>query len=283
MTRSWPTWAQSVVRQGKAQTLVFWRTPVAAFFTLFLPLIMLVLFNALFDGDVETDAGSFKISQFYTAGLAAFAAVSATYTNLVNMIPIRRDEGILKRVRSTPLQPSAYIGGLVLSAVGIAIVGTLIMLLLGVVFYDLQIEMAKMPAASVTFVVALTSFSLLGLAVASLVPNASSAPAVANATILPLAFISNVFIPLEDPPRWLEVVGDIFPLKPFAEAFQVAFNPLEDAPAFRWGNLAVVAAWGVVGGVIALKKFNWEPSVGGSGGRRSRRGRRASSDLVNLG
>ena len=144
------------------------------------------------------------------------------------------------------------------------------MLFLGVVFYDLQINMAKMPAATVTFVVALTSFSLLGLAVASLVPNASSAPAVANATILPLAFISNVFIPLEDPPRWLEVVGDIFPLKPFAEAFQVAFNPLEGAPAFRWGNLAVVAAWGVVGGVIALKKFNWEPSVGGATGRRSR-------------
>lgn len=269
---AWPTWPAQVLTQAKAQNRVFWRTPVAAFFTLFLPLIMLVLFNALFDGTVQTEEGPLKISQFYTAGLAVFTAVSATYTNLVNLIPIRRDDGILKRVRGTPLEPSAYVAGVTASALSIAIIGTVVMLALGVFAYDLDVEAAKMPAAIVTFLLGITAFSLLGLAVASLVPNASSAPAVANATILPLAFISNVFIPLEDPPRWLELMGDIFPLKPFVVAFQAAFNPFTEAPAFRWSELAVVAIWGVVGAVVAVRKFNWEPSVGGSRSQRRRRG-----------
>ncbi len=271
MTRVWPSWSRQAVRQARAQTLVFVRTPIAAFFTLLLPLVMLIVFNALFDGEVDTELGPIKISQFYTSGLAAFTAVSATYTNLVNFIPMRRDEGILKRVRGTPLQPSAYIGGVVLSALLIAVIGAVLMLALGVLFYDLQVEAAKMPAAVVTFVVALTTFSLLGLAVASLVPNAASAPAVANATILPLAFISSIFVPLENPPRWLTVMGDIFPLKHFAEAFQAAFNPFVEAPAFRWGNLAMIALWGVGGAAVAVRKFNWEPSVGATRGRRRRR------------
>ena len=87
----------------------------------------------------------------------------------------------------------------------------------------------------VTFVVGVAAFAALGLAIAGLVPNADSAPAVANATILPLAFVSDVFIPLDDPPRWLDLVGDIFPLKPFVNAFQNTLNPLVDAPGVHAG------------------------------------------------
>ena len=127
----------------------------------------------------------------------------------------------------------------------------------------------------VTFVVGVGSFAALGLAIAGLVPNADSAPAVANATILPIAFVSDVFIPLEDPPRWLDVIGNIFPLKPFVNAFQDTLNPLVDAPAFGWSKLAVVAAWGLVAAVVATRTFSWEPSTGA--GHRKRRGRRSSA------
>ena len=100
------------------------RTPIAVFFTLALPLIMLVLFNALFGGnDVDTGSGTWPLSQFYTGGLAAFTAVSATFTNLANVVPIRRDEGVLKRWRGTPLPTWMYLGGLIGSAVAIAAAG----------------------------------------------------------------------------------------------------------------------------------------------------------------
>jgi ABC-2 type transport system permease protein len=251
------------------QLRLFWRVPVGLFFTLALPLVMLVVFNALFGSSmVNTPQGSWPVRQFYTAGLAVFTAVSATYTNLANMVPIRRDEGVLKRWRGTPLPTWTYVGGAVGSAVIIAVVGTSFMLALGVVAYGLEIEPAKIPAAGLTFLVGVASFAALGMAVAALIPTASAASAVANATILPLAFVSNVFVVINDPPRWIEIIGDIFPLKAFVVAFQDAFNPTVAAPAVDPAALGFIALWGVAGAVVAVKRFRWEPSGAGSTRRR---------------
>ena len=106
-----------VLGQIRYQVLLFVRRPVGMFFTIMLPLIMLVLFNAIFgEGTVDTPAGGVEDQEFYTGGLAAFTAVSATYTNLANMVPIRREEGMLKRWRSTPVRTGTYISGWVLVA-----------------------------------------------------------------------------------------------------------------------------------------------------------------------
>jgi ABC-2 type transport system permease protein len=251
-----------VLRQVRYQQLSFRRTPIAVFFTLALPLIMLLLFNALFgDEEVDTEGGTWPLSQFYTGSLAAFTAVSATFTNLANLIPVRREEGVLKRWRGTPLSPWIYVAGAIGSAVVIAAVGVVIMITVGVVAYDLDLDAAKMPAAVVTFIVGVASFAALGLAVASLVPNPDAAPAVTNAIILPLAFVSDVFIQIDDPPAWVDFVGDVFPLKAFVQAFQAAFNPNVEPPGFEWGKLAFVAAWGVAGLLVALRWFKWEPST----------------------
>ena len=272
MASGFPATGPLLIRQIAYQIRTFCRTPIAVFFTIALPLIMLVLFNALFgDNEIDTGSGSWPLSQFYTGGLAAFTAVSATFTNLANTVPVRRDEGVLKRWRGTPLPPWVYLGGLIGSAIALAAAGVLIMLALGVVAYDLDIEAAKMPAAVVTFLVGVAAFAAMGMAVAGLCPSASAASAVANAIILPMAFVSGVFIPLEDPPAWLATIGDVLPLKPFAESFQAAFNPAVDPPAFQWADLAMVAAWGVVGLLVALRWFKWEPSRGGSTPRRRAR------------
>lgn len=269
---SWPSTISLVAEQTRYQILLFVRSPVGMFFTLGLPIMMLVLFNALFgDGTVRTEAGSWSVQQFYTGGLAAFTAVSATYTNLVNVVPIRRDEGILKRWRSTPIPPGVYLAGWILAALAMAITGVVMQLALGVLAYDLTIEFSKVPAMVVTFVVGVSAFAALGLALAGLVPNADSAPALANATILPLAFVSDIFIPLDDPPKWLEVIGDIFPLKPFVNAFQNTLNPFVESPGFSWSKLAMVAAWGLGGALLATRTFTWEPSTGGTRTRRRRR------------
>ena len=260
-----------VLRQTRYQLKYFVRVPVALFFTLILPIMMLVLFNALFgDNEIETSEGSWPVRQFYTGGLAAYTAVSATYSNLANMVPIRRDEGVLKRWRSTPLPTWTYIAGFICSAVVIAAIGVLLMLVMGVVLYDLTFEWAKMPAAAVTFMVGVAAFAALGMAIASLIGSASSASAVANATILPLAFISDVFVVTDDAPSFLTTLGNLCPLKPFVNAFQDCFNPFVDAPAFDWSSLAFVAAWGLLGLAVAVKKFRWEPSGSAPRGRRSK-------------
>jgi ABC-2 type transport system permease protein len=276
---AFPSTLSLALRQVRYQLVLFWRTPVALFFTLLLPLLILVLFNALVgDSTVTTEGGEWPVRQFYTGGLAVFTAVSATYTNLANMVPIRRDEGVLKRWRGTPLPTSVYVVGAIGSSVVIAVVGVSFMLALGVVAYDLQIEAAKVPAMILTFLVGVGAFAALGMAVAALVPSASSASAVANATILPLAFVSNVFIVIDQPPRWLEVLGDAFPLKPFVTSFQATLNPGIDPPAFQWGHLAFIAAWGAAGLVVAVRRFSWEPSAGGTTRRRRSRRQAAEAD-----
>ncbi len=274
--KDFPSTAALIVRQTRYQILYFFRVPVALFFTLILPIVMLVLFNALFgDQSIETGSGEWPIRQFYTGGLAAYTAVSATYSNLGNMVPIRRDEGILKRWRSTPLPTWAYLAGLILSSIVIAVTSVILMLVMGVVLYDLSIEWVKMPAAAVTLLVGVASFAALGMALVSVIKTASSSAAMVNATILPLAFISDVFIATDDG-GFLHTVASIFPLKPFVNAFQDCFNPFVDGSGFSPGRLAFVAAWGAVGLLIAIKRFTWEPS--GAPSRRSRRAARAATD-----
>ena len=270
--KSFPSTAALILRQTRYQILYFFRVPVALFFTIILPIVMLVLFNALFgDGTVDTPEGSWPVRQFYTGGLAAYTAVSATYSNLGNMVPIRRDEGILKRWRSTPLPTWAYLAGLILSSIVIAVVSVLLMLTMGVVLYGLEIDWVKMPAAAITLLIGVAAFAALGMALVSVIKTASSASAAVNATILPLAFISDVFIATDDE-GFLHTVANFFPLKPFVNAFQDCFNPLVDGAGFSPGRLAFVAAWGAIGLLIAIKRFSWEPS-----GAPSRRSRRASN------
>lgn len=269
------SWPRLLAIQVRAQLRQFARVPIALFFTLVLPLTMLLIFNSIFAGEqhtIVTPAGNFPVRQFYVGSLAAFTAVSATFTYLANTIPERRQQGILRRWRGTPMPPAAYLAGYLGSAVVVALVGVVVMVGTGVAFYGTVVDVAKLPAALATFLVAVAAWSALGVAVAGLVRSPESAPAVANGIILPLGFISDTFIPMSNAPRWLVALGDIFPLKPFVQALQGAFNPLVEAPAFEPVKLAQIAAWGIAGAIVAAKTFKWDP-VGdrGTGSRHRRR------------
>ncbi len=244
----------------RVQNRIFWRTPVAAFFTLLFPLLMLVLFTAVFGNDsFDTVYGQVKSSQFYTPGLAVFAAASSTYTGIGINLATRRELGILKRVRGTPLPPWVYMAGVVLSAVWIAALGVLAMVVLGVAAYEVNVEADKIPAMLLSFVVGSASFASLGLALAAIARSVSMAVPVANATLLPLAFVSNIFIPFgSEAPRLLQIAGDVFPLKHFGLAFGEAMSPFSDAPAVEWHRLGVLVVWMVIGAGVAAWRFTWD-------------------------
>ena len=253
-----------VLAQIRSQNRIFWRVPIGAFFTLVFPVMLLVLFVALFGNEsFDTPYGEVTTSQFYTPGLAVFAAASATYTNIGINLTVRRELGILKRVRGTPLPPWIYLAGVVGSAVWIALVSTAAMVGLGVLAYGVNIEAAKLPAMIAAFVVGSAVFATAGVAVSALARTMGAAQSVTNATLIPLGFVSNVFISLGaagDPPRWLEVIGDFFPLKHFASAFGEAMSPFSSAPAFEWGHMAVMGVWLAAAALVAARRFRWEPA-----------------------
>lgn len=248
------------LRQVRFENKAFWRNPPAAFFTFAFPLIFLVIFNLVFgDNDYEGFGRAVSASTFYTPAIIALSVVTACFTNISITIATSRDQGVLKRVRGAPLPPWAFLFGRIAHAVIIAFILSAIVALFGRFFYDVEIPYDTMPAVLATIAVAAAAFCALALATTAIIPNAEAAPAVVNAIILPLLFISDVFLPLDEAPAWLGTVGDVFPIKHFSGAMLEAWNPFATGSAFNGTDLAVIGAWGVGGLLLAVRFFSWEP------------------------
>jgi ABC-2 type transport system permease protein len=250
--------ARLSMRQVRFTNTAFWRNPAAAFFTFVFPLMFLVIFTTLFgNAEVTLESGvTVNQSTFYVAAMAAFAVITACYTNLAISVCFQRDAGILKRIRGTPLPGPAYLSARVLHAMIVSLVLVAITAAFGAAFYGSDLPSGVDLLVFVfTVLVGAASFSALGLAVTALVPNADAAPPVVNVTILPILFLSDIFIPLEDPPLWVDIVGLVFPVRHFSEAMQAGFLGTE----FQWSDVVVVAAWGLAGLILAAKFFSWEP------------------------
>jgi ABC-2 type transport system permease protein len=248
------------LRQARYEMRAFWRNPAAAFFTFIFPLMFLFIFNSVFgDGDIPVPGGQVDTSTFYVPAILAFSVISATYTNIAMTVVYTRDEGLLKRLRGTPLPPLAYFAGRILQAIGVTFILVVIVIAAGVLLYGADLEAAKLPWLVISLVAGSACFCALGLAITGFVPNADAAPAVINASILPLLFISNVFIPTADAPGWMNDLASVFPVSHFANSLIAAFNPFEPGSAFDLKSLLVMVAWGVFGTVVAMRYFTWEP------------------------
>ncbi|MCA1832018.1 MAG: ABC transporter permease [Actinomycetota bacterium] len=251
------------VRQVRYENKSFWRNPFSAFFTFAFPLMFLVIFNLLFGHDTYRGFGpKVSTSTFYTPAIVAFSVITACYTNIAMTVTIARDHGILKRLRGTPLPTWGYLAGRILHAILIAALLVVIVVAFGRVFYDVDIPTTTLPAFIVSLTVGAATFCALGVAVSGLIPNAEAAPAVVNASILPLLFISDIFIPLENAPKWLVTFSNIFPIKHFAHAILTAFNPFTKGAGFVVTDLVVMAVWCAGGLAMALRFFTWEPRMG---------------------
>lgn len=251
--------ASLALRQVGYENRSFWRNPAAAFFTIFFPLMFLMIFNLLLGNDeVPFPGGSVSGSTFFVPAIAAFALVTACYTNLAMGITFSRDQGVLKRKRGTPLPPISFLAGRIIHAtlIGLLMVG--VVTLVGVVVFGVDIPASHLPALALVVVVGAASFCALGLAITCVIPNADAAPAVVNISIFPLLFISGIFIPLDDVPAWVEKVAGVFPVKPLAEAIRAPFNPFANGDVIEWSDLAVVALWGAAGLIVAARFFTWE-------------------------
>lgn len=249
-----------ILRQVRFENRWFWRNPPAAFFTFVFPLVFLVLFNVIFGNNtIIIPGGVTNEATFYVPAIAALSVITACYTNIAMTISYTRDDGVLKRIKGTPLPVPAYVAARVLHAVLVGLLLVVIVVVFGYVFYEVTIPSNTMPAFIITVMVGSAAFAMLGVAITTFIPNAEAAPAIVNFTVLPLFFISDVFINLEDPPRWLDIVSNIFPVIHFSKAMQTAFNPFETGSGFEPLHLAVIAAWGVGGFIVAITRFSWEP------------------------
>jgi ABC-2 type transport system permease protein len=250
--------AALALRQVRYENRAFWRNPAAAFFTFAFPLIFMVIFNVIFGGRGDAPPGQ-RAADFFTPAIIAFSVITATYTNLAMMVTVARDQGVLKRIRGTPLPPWAYLAGRIGHSCLLALLLTVLVAAFGAVFYAVEVPWGRLPLLVLTLVVGAGAFCALGLALTGFIPNADASPAIVNATVLPLLFISNVFIRMEEAPTWLDTVSHIFPVRHFADGMAAIYSPVMAGSPFRWESLGVVVLWGIGGMLVALRTFSWEP------------------------
>jgi ABC-2 type transport system permease protein len=249
-----------VLHQYRYDQKQFWREPASVFFTVVLPLIFFVLFAAIF-GSSTTKVGGQEIdtATYYVPAILALSLINATFVNLVIWLTIQRERGQLKRMRATPVPAWVVIAGRTLTSVAISAVMVVVVCLFGAVLYGVELPTSTLPGVVVSVLVGTFSLAALGFAVAALVPSENAAPPVANVIVLPLEFISGIFVPSEQIPDWMDSIAGVFPVKPLFDSLLQAFDPATTGIGVDWGALAVVAAWGVVGSVAALRLFRWAP------------------------
>ena len=248
------------LRQVRYENTTFWRNPIAAIFTFVFPLMFLAIFNLIFGNrEMVLPGGTVTTSTFYVPAITALSVIGACYTNVAMAVCLSRERGVFKRVRGTPMPTWALLFGKLTTAIVVAAVLVVIMAGAGVLFYGVSLPTNTLPAFLVTLAVGAATFCALGLAVASIIPSADAAPAIVNVSILPLMFISDIFIRMEDSPAWITTVADIFPVRHFAQAMHTSFNPFETGAGFEPMHLMVMAAWLAVGVVVAIRFFRWEP------------------------
>ena len=253
--------ARLALHQFRYDLRAFLRNRQSRFFTLILPVLFLVIFANVFGGNhtVKVTGGSINLSVYYVPGIITLGIIAAAFVNLVISVTAQRESGALKRRRATPVPAAAIIAGRALTAVVVALGITAVLLAIGWLFFKATVPGRTAPALVVTVIVGAVSFCCLGFALASVIRNQDAAQPITQASMLPLYFISGVFVAVSTLPHWLVDVADVFPVRHLASALLTAYNPHTTGAGFAWGDLLILVLWAIGGLAIALWRFSWVP------------------------
>ena len=240
-----------LLRQTRHELVTLWRTPITLILSVGLPLLFFVLLSALIGNQVLDERQGVRVVQFLAPGMASFGVVMATFSFLAVGLAEARSTGVIKRQAGAPVPRWVLIGGRMGAALVLGLTSTALVLGTGVAFYDLQIPSRSVLAIVVTLILASASFSALGLALAMALPSMQLTLAVTNGVVIPLAFISDMFMIGGQMPDWLAAIGWLFPLKHLTALFADALNPYLTGSGFQLDHLAVITLWGLAGAVVA--------------------------------
>jgi ABC-2 type transport system permease protein len=202
-----------------------------------------------------------KASTYYVPGLSALGVIAASFVNLVISITAQREGGILKRRRATPVPAPVLIAGRTLTAVVVSLVVLTVLLLLGRFAYGVSLRTSALPGIALTAIVGSITFCVLGYALSTAIHNEDAAQPMTQAIMLPLYFISGVFVPNIQLPSWLRHVAEVFPVQHLADGLRNAYNPAVHGVGIVWSDIGVLALWLAIGLAVALVRFTWLPKA----------------------
>ena len=238
----------------KTEQVLFWRNREAAFFTFFLPVIFFLVFGSIYGSDTIS---GIRGASFLEAGMIGYGVASTAFAGLAITMVIRRESGVLKRIRATPLPPWTYLLAVLVSTFVTFLIEAALLIALGRILFSVGL-----PDRSFSLLVALligaASFAALGLGLTSIVRSAEGSSAVVNFVYLPMAIISGTFFSPNKYPSFLKAIADVLPLTYFTKLTRDVMVHHHHIWS-ETGSIAIVLIWGVIGLVAALRGFRWQP------------------------
>ncbi len=236
-------------RQYRLERRLFWRNPSAAFFNFPLPLLFLAFFGAIFNGNQHD-------LNVIVPGIAGMSVMSTTFTALAFNMTSLREQGVLKRIRGTPMPGISYLLGIAGNAITNTALQILIITVAGRIFFGTGWP-RDWPELIVFVAAGVICFASLGVAFSHAIPNFDSAPAYVNAVFLPVIFVSGVFYDAARAPGFLKGIAQALPLKHLIDGLSGAMVK-GTSLATNISALGVIAAWAVLGVALAVRGFSWE-------------------------
>jgi ABC-2 type transport system permease protein len=242
--------------QLRNEQLIFWRSREAAFFVFIFPLLLFVLLSSVYTGTFQGRGAAWAV----LAGIIGYGAANTGFGGLALLLVARREMGFLKRIRSTPLPAGAYLTAVVTSILVVFALQCIALFVLGKL-----LKSTPFPDRPVSLLLALllgaAAFAAMGLGFASVLRSAEGSSAAVNVVLLPMAFLSGGFGPTAHYPRVLRAIGEVLPMKYFVQMVYAIYLH-GDRVWSKPGAIAVLAAWGLAGAVVAVRRFRWEPVEG---------------------
>jgi ABC-2 type transport system permease protein len=256
--------------RGRTEIRIFFRERDSLVFVFLFPTMFLLLFSALM-GNLNVAEGAnvpfaVNFKQYFLPGMIASGIIYAAFQNIATSIPVERDQGVLKRLRGTPLPPAAYFAGKVIQVFAVSVVQ--LALLLAVARVVLGIPLPTAASAWLTFgwvfLLSTATCTVLGMAFSAVPRTGKSAAAVVVPVVLILQFLSGIYFPFSQVPAWVQTFSGIFPLRWMAQAMRSVFLPdfmVAQEPGQTWAlgtGALVMSAWLVVGLLLAFRFFRWQ-------------------------
>ena len=243
--------------QLKYEQLAFWRNPLGAGFTVGFSLVFLILLGASGGTSRAGVIGGVRLIQYYVPGFLAYGVMATGFSTLaVNMV-FRRQAGLLKRLRLSPLPVPVFLGAIFANILVLCVFQVVLLLAVGRLAYHVQLP-HNYAALVVTLAVGVACFSALGMAVSTLLPNEDSAPPVVNIVFFVLLFLSGLWYPINSGSTLARISG-YFPVRHLITATFAPFDLRPGVSAWAWGDLEVIAIWGAVAVLVSVRRMRWEP------------------------
>jgi ABC-2 type transport system permease protein len=248
-----------LVHEVRTEQLLFWRNREAAIFTFLLPIIFFLIFGWIY-GDSTITKEHLRGAPFLEAGMIGYGVASTAFAGLAITMVIRRESGVLKRIRATPLPPATYLVAVLVSTFIVFLVQVALIVALGRLLFDVDVP-SRIGSLLAALVVGAGCFAALGLGLTAAVRSAEGSSAVVNIVYLPMAIISGTFFTPKDFPSFLRAIADVLPLTYFTRLTRDVM--VRDQHIWHdAGSVAVLLVWGAIGLAAAIRGFRWQPREG---------------------